>query len=96
MATFSASESWLLTRRRAHATNVRVSPRMGVPVRGLTTPTQRGARRSRASMTARREGTSIVEFSDVVIAIIAPKVTNRAAPPGKQTAATPPIGQLLV
>ena len=60
-----------------------VSARTGVPVRDSMAPSQRGARRSRASTTARREGTSIVAFKEVVIAMTAPRVTNHAAPKGK-------------
>src|SRR5262245_32535406 len=89
---FSASEIWPLTRRTHEAARVKVKPITGVPVDRATEPSQRGARRSRDTMIARREGTSIVALTDVVSAITAPSPTNHAAPTGKYTAATSTIG----
>src|SRR5690349_12857970 len=77
------------------AASVSVNPQIGVPVRGWIAPIQVGARPSRARMTPSRDGTSIVEFIEVVIAITAPKVTNHAAPAGKYAAATSAIGVVL-
>jgi len=60
-----------------------VSATIGVPVRGDTAPIQAGTRPSAASTTARREGTSIVAFREVEMAISAPTVTKAAAPAGR-------------
>ena len=46
-------------------------------------------------MSASREGTISVGFSDVVIAMMAPNVTKVAAPQGKYCYATLVIGVLL-
>src|SRR5215831_14596428 len=93
---FSASEIWPLTRRTAEAARVHVRPITGVPVARATEPTQRGARRSRDTMIASREGTSIVALTDVVRAITAPSPTNHAAPTGRYTAAASTIGAGLL
>src|SRR5204863_8410976 len=73
----------------------KVSETIGVPVFELTNPSQRGARRSSTKISASRDGTIRVGFSDVVIAMIAPRVTIIAAPQGKYTAATSVMGALL-
>jgi len=62
---------------------VSVNPIIGVPVFALTWPNHCGASRSAANINASRDGTSIVPFSAVIIAMIAPNVTNIAAPEGK-------------
>src|SRR5436305_14341052 len=93
---FSASPIWPLTRRISATRNVQVSAAIGVPVRGETRPIQRGARPSSASMMAMRDGTSIVAFTDVERAMIAPMVTSIAAPRGGYCAAGAAIGAAAV
>src|SRR5258707_15724529 len=78
-----------------HAPRVRVSARMGVAVRRLTKPIQRGASSSSTNISASRDGTINVPLRAVMIAIIAPNVTNIAAPTGRYTEATSAIGALV-
>src|SRR5260370_34554801 len=91
----SASAICLLISKAAHATSVNVRVTIGVRVRSLTWPIHDGASRSCTNISARREGTIKVPFSDVVIAMIAPKVTKLAVPQGRETEATADMGALL-
>src|SRR4030095_10602056 len=91
-ATFSARDNCPLSNNVADAINVHVNPMIGVPVFGLMSPSHAGASRSAANMIASRDGTSIVPFRAVMIAMIAPNVTNIAAPDGRYIEATSAIG----
>src|SRR5690349_17635982 len=92
---FSASDNCLLNNSTRHAIKFSVSETTGVAVRRLMNPSQFGARPSSTKISAIREGTISVGFNEVVIDIIAPSVTTRAAPHGKYTEATSVIGAAL-
>ena len=59
-----------------------------MPVCGATVPIHRGAKPSFASMIATRDGTIIVAFREVVIAISAPMVMIHSPPRGRYRDAT--------
>src|SRR5581483_1390602 len=94
-AMFSANESCLLTIKTRQASMLSVSATIGVAVRRFTEPSTGGARPSSTKIKARRDGTIKVGLSDVVMAIIAPSVTNLAPPHGKYFIATSVIGAAL-
>jgi hypothetical protein len=79
-AMLRASETWPLRTRARLTARVAARPRTGVPVRSEMIPIHPGARPSRTSTRAMREGTSMVALSDVARAMTAPRVTNAAAP----------------
>src|ERR1700681_4368913 len=92
---FKASEMSFLNNSRRQAASVKVRARTGVAVRGLIAPNQRGASPSSTNISASREGTINVGFKEVVIAMMAPRVTKLAAPQGRYTEATSVIGAEL-
>src|ERR1041385_2282374 len=88
----SASEScWLISSAR-QAIKLKVKATIGVAVRRLMDPNHFGARPSSTKIRARRDGTINVGFNEVVIAMIAPRVTSAVAPHGKYFIATSVIG----
>src|SRR5215510_1944950 len=89
---FNARESCRLTSSTTQASRFRLSAITGVAVRRLIEPSQGGASPSSTKINASREGTSNVGFKDVVIAMMAPRVTRVAAPHGKYFIATSDIG----
>jgi hypothetical protein len=94
-ATFNASDNCPLTSSTTQQTSVRLKARIGVAVDSFTTPNQVGANLSLTNINVTLDGTNIVPFRAVMIAAIAPTVTNMAAPPGRYNEATSAIGALL-
>ena len=90
----SARPIWFVSSSASAAPKVNVSPTIGVPVRVDTAPIQRGASRSSARTIAMRDGTSIVAFTEVRSAMIAPIVTIAAPPNGTYPAAASAIGAI--